>query len=135
VSEPVSEAVRARLTQVAEAAGERIKLFSDMVQFAGPLLRPDPVYDPAAVEKALKPGAELLRTYRDKLAATEAWEPAALETLLKDVAPEKDRHKALVAATRVAVTGVTVGFGLYETLAILGKPEALRRVELGLSRI
>ncbi|MBN9522740.1 glutamate--tRNA ligase [bacterium] len=134
VADPVPDAVRARLTQVAEAAGDRIKLFSDMVQFAGPLLRTDPLYDPAAVEKALKPGVALLAAYRDKLAAAGAWEPAALEALLKDVAAEKDKHKALVAATRVAVTGVTVGFGLYETLAILGRPETLRRMELGLKQ-
>lgn len=135
VADPVPDAVRARLTQVAEAAAERIKLFSDMVQFAGPLLRPDPVYDPAAVEKALKPGADLLRAYQTKLAAAEPFDAATTAALLQEVAPEKDRHKALVAATRVAVTGVTVGFGLYETMAILGKAETLRRVELGLARV
>jgi hypothetical protein len=32
------------------------------------------------------------------------------------------------------VTGVSVGFGLYETLAILGKAEALRRLDLGLTK-
>jgi glutamyl-tRNA synthetase len=135
VGAAVSDAVRARLTQVAEAAGDRIKLFSDMVQFAGPLLRTDPVYDPAAVEKALKPNAELLRSYRDALAAAEPFDAVTTAAALQAVAPEKDKHKALVAATRVAVTGVSVGFGLYETLAILGKPETLRRVELGLKTI
>ncbi len=133
VGETTPDAVRARLTQVAEAAGDRIKLFSDMVQFAGPLLRTDPAYDPAAVEKALKPNADLLRAYRDALAAADPFDAVTTAAALQAVAPEKDKHKALVAATRVAVTGVTVGFGLYETLAILGKPEALRRVELALA--
>ncbi|QDU18790.1 glutamate--tRNA ligase [Urbifossiella limnaea] len=135
VGETVPDAVRARLTQVAEAAGDRVKLFSDMVQFAGPLLRTDPVYDPAAVEKAMKPNAELLRAYRDALAAAEPFDAVTTAAALQAVAPEKDKHKALVAATRVAVTGVTVGFGLYETLAILGKAEALRRVDLGLKQV
>jgi nondiscriminating glutamyl-tRNA synthetase len=135
VADPVPDAVRGRLTQVAEAAGDRIKLFSDMVQFAGPLLRPDPVYDPAAVEKALKPGAELLKAYRDKLETLDPFDATTTAAALQEVAPEKDKHKALVAATRVAITGVTVGFGLYETMAILGKPETLRRIDLGLKQV
>lgn len=134
VADPVPDAVRTRLTQVAEAAGDRIKLFSDMVQFAGPLLRPDPVYDPAAVEKALQPTADLLRTYRGKLAATDPFDATTTAAALQEVAPEKDKHKALVAATRVAITGVTVGFGLYETMAILGRDETLRRIDLGLKQ-
>ena len=135
VADPVPDAVRARLTQVAEAAGDRIKLFSDMVQFAGPLLRPDPVYDAAAVEKALKPTVDLLKQYRDKLAALDPFDAVTTAAALQAVAPEKDKHKALVAATRVAITGVTVGFGLYETMAILGKVETLRRVGLGLGLV
>ena len=37
--------------------------------------------------------------------------------------------------TRVAITGVTVGFGLYETMAVLGRDETLRRVDLGLKQV
>jgi glutamyl-tRNA synthetase len=121
------------LLQIVEAAGERIKLFSDLVQFAAPLLRRDPAYDPAAVEKALRPASELLRSFRSVLAATEPFDAPTLENALRAFAPEKTAHKALVAATRVAVTGVTVGFGLYETLAILGKEEVLRRMDLALT--
>ncbi len=133
ITEPVSDSARRLLLQIAEAAGDRIKLFSDMVQFAGPLLKTDPVYDPKAVEKSLLPAKELLSSFREKLATVDPFDVPTLEESLKSHAPEKSPHKALVAATRVAVTGVTVGFGLYETLAILGKPEVLRRIELALN--
>lgn len=127
-------ATRATLTQVADAAGDRIKLFSDMVQFAGPLLRRDPVYDPAAVEKSLKPGLDLLRGYRDRLAAADPFDPPTLEAALKEHATAAGaKPNVLVAAVRVALTGVTVGFGLYETLVILGKPEVLRRIDAALA--
>ena len=39
----------------------------------------------------------------------------------------------LVHPLRVAVTGVEVGIGLFETLAILGQAESLRRIELALN--
>ncbi len=134
VGDPLPPEQRQRLLQIVEAAGERIKLFSDLVQFAAPLLRPDPEYDPAAVDKALRPAAAALRQFRDVLAIAEPFDPPTLEAALREHAPDKNLHKALVAATRVAVTGVTVGFGLYETLAILGRAEVLRRIDLALAR-
>ena len=135
VADPLPDAVRAVLFKVVEAAADRIKLFSDMVQFAGPLLKATPDYDPAAVEKSLKPGAALLRTFRDVLGATEPFDPPTLDAALKAHTSDKAANKALVAATRVAVTGVTVGFGLYETMAILGKPETLRRFDVALALV
>ncbi len=134
VGDPLPPEQRQRLLQIVEAAGERIKLFSDLVQFAAPLLRRDPEYDPAAVDKALRPAAAALRQFREVLAAAEPFDPLTLEAALREYAPDKNLHKALVAATRVAVTGVTVGFGLYETLAILGRDEVLRRIDLALAR-
>ena len=36
---------------------------------------------------------------------------------------------------RVALTGVTVGFGLFETMVILGKPEVLRRIDAAVKMV
>jgi glutamyl-tRNA synthetase len=132
----IDDATRERLLQIVEAAGDRIKLFSDMVQFAGPLLRPDPLYDPAAVEKSLKPAADLLREYRTAVASAAAFDAPTLEASLKELCAAKgQKPNVLVAATRVAVTGVTVGFGLYETMVILGRDEVLRRIDLALTHV
>jgi glutamyl-tRNA synthetase len=135
VSDPLPPAQRQLLLQIVEAAGDRIKLFSDLVQFAAPLLKPQPDYDAALLAKMVQPVADLLRGFRDVLAQTNPFDPPTLEHALRQFAPEKNTHKALVAATRVAVTGVTVGFGLYETLAILGLQEALRRIDRALSLV
>ena len=57
----LDEKTRTRLTKIVEAAGERIKLFSDVLTFASPILKDEIVYDPKAVEKRLKaPGSEPL---------------------------------------------------------------------------
>lgn len=136
IGETIDAPTRDRLLKIVEAAGDRIKLFSDMVQFAGPLLRTDPIYDPAAVEKSLKPAAAALQAYRDSVANLDVFDSAKLEELLKaEATAAAQKPNVLVAAVRVAVTGVTVGFGLYETMAILGRDEVLRRIDLGLQLV
>ena len=40
----------------------------------------------------------------------------------------------IVHALRVAVTGKPVGFGLFETLAILGRERCLARIDRALAR-
>jgi nondiscriminating glutamyl-tRNA synthetase len=131
IGETIDEPTRERLVHIIEAAGDRIKLFSDLVQFAGPLLRKDPLYDAAAVEKSVKPAIELLRGFHAKLATIEPFDAHTLEKLLRDHATEAgQKSNALVAAVRVAITGVSVGFGLYETMLILGRDETLRRLAL-----
>ena len=41
----------------------------------------------------------------------------------------------IIHALRVAVTGKAVGFGLYETLAVLGKERCLARIKQALGRV
>ena len=41
----------------------------------------------------------------------------------------------IIHAVRVAVTGKTVGFGVFETLAILGKERSLRRIDRALALV
>jgi glutamyl-tRNA synthetase len=136
VGDTLDDDTRARLLAVVEAAGERVKLFSDVLAFAAPFLKADPDYDPKAVEKGLKaPGAaDQLRGFRGVLAAVEDFAPPALEKALQDYAASLgQKAKVLVAATRVAVTGSTVGFGLYESLVLLGRAECLRRIDHALT--
>jgi glutamyl-tRNA synthetase len=41
----------------------------------------------------------------------------------------------IIHALRLAVTGKAVGFGLFESLEILGKPQCLTRIERALARV
>lgn len=134
IGDATDDATRARLTEIIDAAGDRIKLFSDLVQFAGPLLKAQPDYDAAAVDKSLKPAGQLLRGFREKLATAEPFDAPTLEALLKTYVTEQgQKPNALVGAVRVAITGVPVGFGLYETLVILGREACLRRIDHALT--
>ena len=61
---------------------------------------------------------------------------ATLEQWLQDfIQAEGIRHDQIIHALRVAVTGKTTGFGLFESLAILGKPQCLARIEQALARL
>ena len=50
----VDAATRTKLEAVIQASGERIKLFSDILQYGGPIFRPEVAYDAKAVDKRLK---------------------------------------------------------------------------------
>jgi glutamyl-tRNA synthetase len=41
----------------------------------------------------------------------------------------------IIHALRVAVTGKAVGFGVFETLAILGRDRSLARIDRALARL
>jgi glutamyl-tRNA synthetase len=135
VGEPVDEKTRQKIEQLVAACGDRLKVYSDVLQHGAPFFRQDPDYDPRAVEKKLrKPGAaEVLRAFADALALAEPFEAAALEKLLQDFCAERGANKnLLIHALRVATTGAEVGIGLYEGLALLGREESLRRIGLAL---
>ena len=134
VGAALDDATRAKLTAVVEAAGDRIKLFSDVLAFARPLLRAEVEYDPKAVEKRLKGNANLLRGYADAVRGLDPFDAATTDGALHAYAAARGAKPGdVVNAVRVAVTGTAVGFGLYETLAILGKETVLKRLDAALA--
>jgi glutamyl-tRNA synthetase len=138
VTEPVDGATRERLVRIVEAMGDRLKLFSDIIPYGGPFLKTDPDYDPEAVETVLKKAgnAGLLREAAEALAAAEPFDAATTEKALVEFATARSiKPGPLNQPIRVAVTGVARGPGVFETLAILGKAEVLRRIGLALQKV
>jgi glutamyl-tRNA synthetase len=85
----------------------------------------------AEFDKALKaPGArDLLRDFAAALGAVEPFEAAALEAALKAFVAERGKKPGeLVHALRFAVTGRSVGLGLYDALGVLGRVRSLARI-------
>jgi nondiscriminating glutamyl-tRNA synthetase len=124
---------RERLTQVVAACGDRLKLFSDILNYGPPFFKPDPTYEPKAVDKRLKkPGAaDLLKAFAADLAKTEPFDAPTLDKALHGFCASRNiKPGELVHPVRVATTGVEVGPGLFDCLAILGRDEVLRRIEL-----
>ena len=74
--------------------------------------------------------------FRDELAKADPFDTPSLDKLLHDFATAKGVKPAdVVHPVRVAVTGVEVGFGLFDTLAILGREMVLQRIDKGLQLV
>lgn len=140
VSSPPPCDVGPKLTQIVQAAGDRIKVAGDILEFPEFFVADDELaFDDKAFEKRLrKPpdAAELLSQFKNHLAATEPFDAAHLETTLKSFVESAGINIGqIIHALRVAVTGKAVGLGMFETLAILGRESSLARIERALSRI
>jgi glutamyl-tRNA synthetase len=126
------------LTQIVAAAGARIKMAGDVLDYADFYVADDKlVYDEKPLEKRLrKPegAVELLAEFRGQLAEVEPFAADELERLLKAFVEAKGiKIGQIVHALRVAVTGKAVGFGMFETLAILGRERCLARIDRALT--
>jgi len=115
-------------------AGDRIKVAGDILDFADFFIADDALtYDEAAKAKRITEPPEaipLLRAFRDELATQDNFSHAALEQLMQRfLETQQIKVNQIIHALRVAVTGKSVGLGMFETLEILGKERVLRRMD------
>ena len=138
IGDTLDDAIRAKVTAVVEAASDRIKLLSDVIFYTAPILKALPDYDPKAVaDKLAKPGvADRLRAFADVLRTLEPFDPPTLHAAFTAFAEKHGiKPRELDGPVRVAVTGGTVGFGLPDTFALLGRAETVRRIEHALTLV
>ena len=128
-----------RLNQILQAAGDRVKVAGDILNFDEFFVADDDLrYDEKAFEKrvAKEGAAELLAALRDRLAQVDPFEPEPLENCVKEfVESQQIKIGDVIHALRVAVSGKGVGLGMFDTLAILGRESCLRRIERALAKV
>jgi glutamyl-tRNA synthetase len=139
VSTPPPCEISDRLGQVVDGAGERIVVAGDILNYREFFVADEDLeYDEAAFDKRLvKPpeALELLADLRDELAQCPAFDAASLESLLHGFVEQRQlKIGQIIHALRVAVTGKAIGFGMFETLEILGQQATLRRIDLAVRR-
>ena len=137
VADPPPAAAVATVRRVIEASGDRLKVAGDILAYADFFLVAEPSLDEAAVKQRLeKPGVRgLLESFARTIETVDPFDPPALEAALKQVVEAAGvKVGDLVHAVRVAVTGKTVGPGLYDCLAILGRDATLARIARALPR-
>lgn len=139
VASPPAPAEETRIRDVVAAAGERIRVAGDVLDYPEFFQADDDVaYDGKAFDKRLRQdgAARLLRRFRGRLEAARPFDAATLERTMRDfVDAEGIRIGRIVHAVRVAVTGRAVGFGLFEGLAILGPDACLARIDRALAQL
>jgi glutamyl-tRNA synthetase len=104
----------------------------DILQFREFFVADDalPVAGPEFDKLMKAPGAAaLLREAAARIESIDTFEPAALEQELKSFVAERNlKIGQLVHPLRFAITGRTVGLGLYDALSILGRERSLARL-------
>ena len=122
------------LLELVPLVSERVKRLDEIVPMVGFLFHPVAI-DVAAREKVLaKEGAAVaLGAAIEALEGTGAWQVGVIEEALRAV-PEATglKPKVVFQAVRVAVTGSTVSPPLFESLALLGRDEAVARMRAAL---
>ena len=139
VPTPLPDPLWAKVSQIVAAAGDRIKTAGDILNYVEFFVADDELaYDETAFDKALrKPGAApLLEKHKPCLAAAEPFEAGALEAMTRRfVDSERAKIGDIIHPLRVALTGKSIGFGLFDIMAILGRTSCLARIERALGRL
>ena len=140
VSEPVNCDMGPYVTKIVEAADDRIAVAGDILKFDEFFVADEDMnYDEKGFEKRLvKPedAGHLLLELSKVLSSTEDFSAANLESVIKGFCEAMAiKIGQIIHAIRVAVTGKTSGFGMFDTLAVLGKERSLNRINRTLDEL
>ena len=93
-------------------------------------------YDAKAFAKRLvntEGAQQLLIEFRDTLSELDDFNVESIEQTMREFVEAKDiKFGEIIHPVRLSTTGKPVGFGLFETLAILGKDRCINRMNLAL---
>src|SRR4051794_27020260 len=117
-----------------EISREKIQTLADFWPLAG-FIFDGPADDPAAREKWLgEDGRGVLADVRDALAGVDPFELEPVQAALEGVVAARGaKPKQIFQPVRVALAGRAVSPGIFETLVVLGRDEALVRIERALA--
>ena len=124
---------RSGLRDAVEISREKIQTLADFWPLAG-FIFDGPADDPAAREKWLtQDGRAALADVRAALAAVEPFSLQTVQEALERVVRERGvKPKQVFQPVRVALAGRAVSPGIFETLVVLGRDEALERIDRAL---
>jgi glutamyl-tRNA synthetase len=125
---------RQGLSRAATISQEKIHTLADFWPLAGSLI------DGATIEASARErwlgsdGRRALARSREALAAVEPFAEAGIEQALQGVIEALGaRPREVYQPLRVAISGTTISPGMFESLALLGRDETLRRIDAALS--
>jgi glutamyl-tRNA synthetase len=127
---------RSGLGDGVEISREKIQTLADFWPLAG-FLYDGPVEDEAAWGKTIgaEGGAEALTAAREVLAALDPFTQDAIDVALRALVEQRGwKPKQVFQPVRVAIAGTTISPGIFESVALLGREETLRRIDAALAR-
>jgi glutamyl-tRNA synthetase len=134
---PDSETDRIYARTVIGLFKERSKKVSEIAENSRYFFADPVAYEETAVRKHFNPeGAAVLKALSAALAIIEPFDAARLEALYRRIAADAELPVGkLIHPTRLAVSGVSFGPGLFEMLELLGRERVQRRLQAALNWI
>jgi glutamyl-tRNA synthetase len=124
-----------RFPRAVEISQEKIHTLADFWPLTGPLLDA-PIDEPKARERWLgEQGRATLTEARAALAELADFTQTDVERTLESFVAQRElKPREVYQPLRVALCGSTVSPGIFESVALLGRDETLRRVDAALAR-
>ncbi len=117
---------------------ERIKTLSEFPPFAEYFFKDEYEYDPKGIKKHFKSAEvfDLLDEIAMNLEKIEPFDIENIERVVRDFAEEKGLKPAkIIHPLRMALTGKTIGPGLFELMEVLGKEKVIQRINRAREKI
>ncbi len=135
LDEDISEEKYEWIKDVVTAVGDRLKTLTQIVDYAGSFFVDKLEYDEKAVQQRLKKDyvPQMLEELKTRLRTAEPFDEANLEEVIRAFAEESGLSASkIIHPLRVALTGKSVGPGIFETVALLGREKAIQRLDEGI---
>lgn len=116
---------------------ERLHFIGDFWRMSGYFFKDPESYEPESLQKRWSGDtASLLQELSGELGSGREFTAAEIEQALRTVAERHDlKGSTLIHPVRLAVSGVSVGPGLFELLELLGRETVLRRLEVAIGKV
>jgi glutamyl-tRNA synthetase len=121
-----------RVREVVGLVRDRVKTLKEVAEAGTYFFRSDFTYEPQGVAKhfAVPGRADLLTRVGERLAELERFDAESVEHACRSLADELGvKAAAIIHCLRLALTGRTMGPGLFDIVAALGKAATLERVQ------
>lgn len=125
------------IRRVVGSVRDRVKTLAELADAASYFFTDDFEYEEKGLRKYLaRPGvASLLGKARERLAAADPFTVEATEAAYRELIDQLGISGGeLIHPSRVALTGRTVGPGLFDIIALLGKDKCLERLDRAIAR-
>ena len=122
---------RPRWREISAAYRERTRTLEDLVSVYRIFFSDEVEYDEKAVEKYLnKPNSkDIITRCKSAIEAGDKFDKVSIEEAYRRLADElKVKAAELIHPTRVAISGKTVGAGLFDMMELLGREKVLKRL-------
>jgi glutamyl-tRNA synthetase len=140
IPEHPDASLKSNIERVIQAVGDRLKIFSDILDYKEFFVSDEAMtFDEKPFQQRIREASdakELLLAVREQLSTVDPYDAPTLDKLVHDFVEQRGiKIGQIVHALRVAVTGKSVGIGLFDALAILGRESSIKRIDRALSLV